>query len=349
MKDSLATLGLFVLVACGGGEDAGAEPERKEVKLAFVTNGVSDFWVIAQAGAQAGAEAASSKLGVDVDVDVLMPAAGITEQKRMIEDLVTRGVDGIAVSPIDPANQIDTLNRAAEATKLITHDSDAPGSDRLCYVGLDNYEAGKLCAELVQDALPPEGGEVHLFIGRLEQDNGRRRRQGLIDELLGREDDPARFDPPGQPIVGERVTVLGTLTDQGDFSKAKANVEDVLSKHPDVDVLVGLFAYNPPLILEALKQAGKLGQITVVGFDEADETLDGILEGTVIGTIVQDPYEYGHRSIEILAALVEGVDAGLPAGDREDCIVEIPARQIRAPDVEAFRADLDAKLKRSDG
>ena len=73
-----------------------------------------------------------------------MPSGGITDQKDKIEDLLTRKVDGIAVSPIDAANQTELLNKAAERTNLVTHDSDAPESNRKCYIGMDNYEAGLL-------------------------------------------------------------------------------------------------------------------------------------------------------------------------------------------------------------
>ena len=84
--------------------------------------------------------------------------------------------------------------------------------------------------------------------------------------------------------VGDYI-VLDTLTDQFDRAQAKANVEDTLSKHPDIAGMVGLFAYNPPAILEALKQAGRLGEdqnVQIIAFDEADETLQGIKDGTSI-------------------------------------------------------------------
>jgi len=130
-----------------------------------------------------------------------MPAEGIADQKRMIEDLITRGVQGIAVSPIDAENQVGLLNQAAEKTRLITHDSDAPKANRLVYIGMDNYTAGRMCGELIREALP-KGGKVMLFIGRLEQDNARLRRQGVIDALLGRSADSSRFDPADKVLEG---------------------------------------------------------------------------------------------------------------------------------------------------
>ena len=238
---------LKTLLAGGGAAAASAGPE-----YAFITNGVADFWTIGKAGA----EKAAAELGVKVSV--IMPSS-ITDQTRKLEDLLTRGTAGIAISPINPANQGEVLAKAAAATNLITHDSDAPDSPRKVYIGMDNYEAGLICGKLVRDALP-DGGKVMLFIGRLDQDNSQRRRQGCIDGILGRGPDASRRDDPGAAITSDdgRYQILGTMTDQFDRAKAKANAEDVLLRHPDVAAMVGLFEYNPPLILEALERAGRL-------------------------------------------------------------------------------------------
>ena len=330
-----ASAALIAVAGCKPSGSSGNGPGGSSggTRLAFVTNGVADFWTIAEAGARK----AGGDLGVEVDV--LMPAGGISDQKQIIEDLVTRGIDGIALSPIDPTNQTDLINRAAEQTPVITHDSDAPDSNRLVYIGMDNYTAGRMCGELVKEALP-DGGTIMILVGRMEQDNAKLRRQGLIDELMERSPDPTRFDPPGQPIEGGKFTVLGTLTDQFDRAKAKANAEDTLSRYPDVACMVGLFAYNPPLILQALEQAGRLGSVKVVAFDEDDETLQGIVDGHVHGTVVQNPYMYGYRSIEVLKALHDGTPGVVP----DDKFIDIEARQIRADNVEEFWADLKSKL-----
>lgn len=317
---------LAVLTACqksGGGAR----------QFAFVTNGVDPFWTLAEQGVKAAA--AENQM----DVKVLMPAGGAVEQKSMLEDLLTRGTTGIAVSPIDAANQVDLLNEVAGRSILITHDSDAPASNREVFIGVNNYDAGRMCGQLVKEALP-QGGAVMIFIGRLEQDNSRLRRQGVIDELLERSHDPSRFDPPGGEIKGERYTVLGTLTDNFDRALAKANVEDTLSRFPDVGCLIGLFAYNPPAILEALEQAGKMGKVKVAAFDEAERTLQGIRDGQVQGTVVQNPYMYGFRSVEVLKALAAGDRTVVPA----DKFINVPARQIRKDTVDEFWKDLNAKL-----
>jgi ribose transport system substrate-binding protein len=333
----ILTVASIALTGCNkpapstGAAEGATGAESKGKKIAFVTNGVASFWTIAAAGVKAAAR------DLKVSAETLMPAEGISDQKRMIEDLLTRGVDGIAISPIDPSNQTDLINQAAKRAKVITHDSDAPQSDRLLYIGMDNYKAGRLCGEIVREALP-NGGSVMLFIGRLEQDNAKRRRQGVIDAILGRPDNSDHFDNPSEVLEGNGYKILGTLTDQFDRAKGKANAEDTLAKFPDIGCMVGLFAYNPPLILEALQQANKLGTVKLVAFDEDDATLDGIGKGTVQGTVVQDPYMYGYKSVEMLAGLL----AGNPLPGQK--FIDIPAKKIRKDNVNEFQAELKARL-----
>jgi ribose transport system substrate-binding protein len=228
----------FVIVAgCNRGSESTGSSAAPN--FAFITNGVAGFWEIAESGARA----AGRDLGVQVTV--IMPN-GMTDQTRKIEDLLIRGTDGIAVSPIDPENQVDILNKAAAETNLITHDSDAPQTKRLAYIGMDNYVAGQICGEKFRDAMP-EGGQAMILIGRMDQDNSKRRRQGCIDGFLGRDADPTRSDPPGTAVTSEdgKYTILGTITDQFDFPKAKANAEDALARHPDLDGFFWVIRVQP--------------------------------------------------------------------------------------------------------
>ncbi len=325
MKSALSFILLAVLCACGG------DSAEKKPQIGFVTNGVASFWVIASKGVEA------AEKEFDVDAEVHMPGDGVADQKRIVQALLTRGVDGIAISPIDPDNQLDLLNEAAANTHLITHDSDAPASNRLCFVGIDNYSAGRECGKLVKEALPG-GGQIMIFVGRLEQLNARQRRQGLIDELLNRSYDPTRLDPNSGPItaVDEKYVILDTRTDQFDYAKAKSQVEDAIAKYPELNAVVGLFAYNPPMALRAVREAGKTGQIQIIAFDEDDETLQGITDGEIYGTVVQNPYRYGYESVRILASLARGDRSALPPNN----YLDVPARRITKENVSAFWSEL---------
>ena len=322
-------------------EDPGSEQPSKEAAskdanngkrptVAYVTNGIASFWTIAEAGCKAAAK------DLDVECLVRMPPDGAADQKRMLEELINMKVDGISVSPINPANQTGVLNEVGNATNFITNDSDAPDSNRLAYIGMSNYDAGRMCGELIKEAMP-EGGEVIIFVGRLGQLNADQRRQGIIDELLDRSNDPKRkFDPGDKVLKGDKYTILDTRTDNFDFAAAKSQVEDAIGKYPNVGAMVGLFAYNPPMILEAVKGADKIGDIKVIGFDEDDRTLEAITNGSCFGTIVQNPYMYGYKSVEVLTRLANGEKDFLP----EDGFIDIPARPIKKADVDEFWTEL---------
>ncbi|WP_437821142.1 sugar-binding protein [Sorangium sp. So ce1078] len=314
-----------------GAPGAGAKP-----KLAYITNGVAPFWTIAEKGVIDGAKE------YDAEVSVVMPS-DVNDQMQRVEDLLIRGVDGIAISPIDAENQVPLLNKAAAKTKLITQDSDAPKSERIVYIGIDNYVAGRMAGQLVKEAIPG-GGKVAIFVGRLEGDNARKRRQGVLDELLDRPDTSAANDPLNQELKGAKYTIIATLTDQIDAAKAKSNAEDMMSAHPDLVGLIGLNAYHTPALLEALKQAGKMSSIQVVGFDEQDATLRAIQDGEVVGTVVQNPYMYGKESVRVLAALVRGDSSVVPPNE----FISLPARQIRKNNLAEFWADLKQKASKAE-
>jgi ribose transport system substrate-binding protein len=318
-----------------------AEPPAtgKRPTVAYVTNGIASFWTIAEAGARA----AGKKFNADVEVRMPSSDSAIANQKRMIEELLAQGVDGIAVSPIKPEDQQDILNEIGRKCAFITHDSDAPSTNRLAYIGMSNYDAGLTCGKLVKEAIP-NGGDVMIFVGRLDQLNARQRRQGVIDELLGRPHDPNRFDPPDVGVLrGEKYTILDTRTDNFDFGQAKSVAEDAIVRYPNLDCMVGLFAYNPPYMLEALKGANKAGKIKLVAFDEADETLQAILDGYCTGTVVQNPYMYGHESVRILAALARGDKSVLPPGG----FLSIPERVIRKDNARQFWDELKRLVSQS--
>jgi len=333
---TMLSITAILLAGCGskdGGTAAGPDGGSETIRVAYVTNGIDPFWTIAEAGAKAGAK----EFGVEVEV--LMPPKGLVDQTRMIETLLSNGSDGIALSPIDAANQVQMINEAAKLTNVITQDSDAPDSNRLCFVGMDNYKAGRQAGVLVKEALP-QGGEVMLFVGRLEQLNSQQRRQGVIDELLGRPEQASgptmKFDQNDTPIEGNGFKILGTRTDNFDYSKAKSNAEDAIAGFADLDAMVGLFAYNIPMCLSALQDAGKLGQIKLISFDEQDGTLKGIQDGHVQGTVSQQPYYYGYDSVRILAALARGDKSVIPANG----FFEVPSVVVRKDNVDTFWAEL---------
>jgi ribose transport system substrate-binding protein len=280
------------------------------IKLAFVTNNAADFWTIARRGV----EKADAELS-DVDTEFRLTSDGTAaEQQRIVDDLLTKGIAGIAISPVDPANQVAMIDAAARQAMVFTQDSDAPQSQRTLYIGTDNLAAGRQAGQLIRDAIP-EGGNVMLFVGKLDAQNARERVQGIRDAL-----------------AGSNIRILDVRTDDVDDVRAKANAADALVRYPDVKGLVGLWSYNGPAILNAVRDAGKVGKVKIVAFDEADETLAGITAGAIEATVVQQPYEFGYQAIHKMAQAARGDRSFIPASKQ----IIVPTLVVNRGNVEAF-------------
>ena len=311
---------LAAALAAGVVLSSGAIAQDKP-KLAFVVNASSDFWKLAEAGVKK----AQAELP-NYELEFKYPAQGTAAlQNALMDDLVAAGTDAIMISSADPKNSIDAFNRIAAQVPLFTTDSDAPDSNRIAYLGSSNTAAGVQAGEEMVKALP-NGGKCMGFVGFLGADNAKERIAGFK-----------------QAIEGHNIELVDVRGDDVDFTKARTNVDDVLVANPEITCMVGFYSYNPPKIYEALQAAGKLGAITVVAFDEDPVTLGAVKEGSFAATIVQQPCEWGYQGMKLMAKYLEGDKSGVPA----DKLIIVPTAVINKDNVDAFSADLKAKISGS--
>jgi ribose transport system substrate-binding protein len=334
---------LGVLPACGSGST-----RTGKAKVAIVTNCTDPFWDICQAGAVKGAA------DFDLDVTFKQPEQGTVDiQMKVVDDLIKLGIRGLAVSVINPKEQTAKLKAIAQDLPLnnfLTMDNDAPQSGRLCYVGVDNFEAGKEAGRMAKRALP-NGGTLALFIGSTDSDNGINRVAGVLSELAGR-------DVRAEVAAGKYEEKYGNftlhrkqpITDDLKQDKAAANAGDTLEQlknTPNV-VFVGLYAYNPAKILEAARTKGMVGKIKIVGFDEDLATLDGIDKGEIEGSVSQDPYNYGYETVKWLKHVIDGKDKGqLPQKPTPYSIITRDGKTPELPGIKNRKASEYAQVIRN--
>ncbi len=294
---------------------AGTTPKAgANVHIAYVTNSSSGFWTLARKGVEK-----AEKDMPNVTVDFVMPADGTAAtQKSQIDDLLSKGVQGVAVDPVDPKNQTAYFNTVAAKIPLITFDSDDAASNRLCYIGSDNVAAGRMAGQMVKEVLP-QGGKIMLFVGKRDAQNAQDREQGVRDALKG-----------------SNVTIVDVRTDDVDHARAKQNASDAMTSTPDIACLVGLWSYNGPAILSAVQEAGKVGKVKIVCFDDEAETLAGVKAGAIYGTVVQQPFQFGYQSVKTLSQIVGGDKSGIPANK----LNIIPTQAIKKDGVDAFQAQV---------
>jgi ribose transport system substrate-binding protein len=182
VKDNVAEFRTKMEANLAAGAAGKAAPKQAGApKFAFITNVADPFW----SHAEAGCYAAEKDFGIAVEFQ-MNSDANIAGQKKIVENIINKGeCKGIAISVLDPANQTEMINETAAKLPLITHDSDAPDSDRLFYLGTKNYEAGRELGKLIKKAMP-DGGNLMLYVGKIDQQNSKERRDGLLDELEGK-------------------------------------------------------------------------------------------------------------------------------------------------------------------
>src|SRR5215813_11909974 len=307
------TLGLAVSCA------SPPKPPKAVKTIAFITNSTSDFWKIARKGC----EKADAELP-EVTVAFKTTNTGRTEEQNGLirHALDAEEADAIAISPIDPTAQKTVINNAAKRALVVTQDSDAPDTDRAVYLGADNRAAGRQAGELIKKALP-QGGKIMVFVGKREVQNAKDRFEGLNESLRG-----------------SKVVVIDLMTDDANPSNARDNAYKALKKYPDIAGMVGLWSYNGPAIVQALRPEGKLGAVKIVCFDDERETLAALKEGAIFGTVAQQQFDYGYQAVKTAAQILKGDRSAIPGNKT----IFVPTVIVQRNNVDEYSKKLDQLL-----
>jgi ribose transport system substrate-binding protein len=224
--------------------------------------------------------------GVDV-IYTGSVASDATEQVRVMEDIIAKGVDGIGISVNDPTALEDVINKAVAAgIPVMCWDSDSPKSKRFTYLGVDNYAGGKAAAELLIKYMGTQG-KVALLTGVPGALNLEERIRGFKDGI--------------KPHSG--IKVAATVACYDDINKGVEVVEEAMLANPDLNgwFFVGLwplFAQKGSMPL--WEKAAKSGQAKTVAFDTLPVELEYMQEGYLVGLVGQKYWGWGYDTIQML-------------------------------------------------
>jgi ribose transport system substrate-binding protein len=296
MKKQLSSL-LFVAVAvilivagCAPAPTAPAPgagaPES--LTIAWIPKALNNpVFEVGRDGAFKKAEELTAETGTDVEVlYVGSVASDATEQARVVEDVIAKGVDAIGISCNDPTACEDPINKAAEAgIPVMTWDSDSPDSERFTYLGVDNYEGGKAAAELLVRFMGEEG-KVALLTGVPGAFNLEERIRGFKDGVA---------DYPG-------IEIVTTVYCNDDINLGVQVVEETMQAYPDLDgwFFVGLW----PLFAERgsmplWEDAAQAGMTNIV-FDTLPVELEFLQDGYVRGLVGQKYWGWGYDTVQMI-------------------------------------------------
>lgn len=296
MRIAVAALALAMLAACAHGEN------RTTIAVLGKSAG-GEYWITVKNGAERKAQ----ELGVKLLYLGQSSEEDVDGQIDLMQSLIQRKVDGIAISPVDAVRLSPIVKQAVDAgIKVVTIDSDTSAHDRLAYIGTNNEEAGEVAGREMVKLLGDSKAKVATITGPFGAQN-------LAERVAG-----------FKKAVNNRLTLLDVASDGGSKDKAMAVAERMVFLHPDLAGIFSTTAIGGPAISQALTTSGKAGVIKVISFDTTATLIKQLKDGKVQVLIAQQPAKMGALGVEWLVKAIKGerpppvIDTGVVAVTKEN-------------------------------
>ncbi len=236
------------------------------------------------------AEEAAKELGFElVNMDAQFDAY---TQSQQAKNLIAQKVDGVLVDLIDPQAIVPALKELHDAgiPVVVTTLPVAPEGQEYVtsFIGGDNFSAGKLSAQLMQEALGQNGGDVVIIEGA----------PGILTQK--------RTEGFKEAIQGTTINLLEAQSSPWDRQKALDIMQNYLTKYPD---LKGVFVQHDsmvPGVVQALKQANKLEQVKIIGFGATIDGVEMIKDGSMFGSVQEDLWWQSQEGARVIVDAING-------------------------------------------
>ena len=310
---------------CGGnGERAASPDEPARLKLAVIPKGTThEFWKSIHMGALMAAE----EFGVEVIWKGPQKEDDRAQQITVVEDFISRGVDGIILAPLDERALCRAVQDAVrENIPVVVIDSGLQGSDYISYVATDNYKGGVMAARRLAHLLQNKG-RIFLIRYQVGSASTTQREQGFLDTL--------KAEAPGISLLVQDQ-YAGATTES-----AYQLAENLISRFPEV---AGVFSPNESSTfgtLRALQETGLAGKIVFIGFDSSPKLVQALRDGQIQGLILQNPVKMGYLGVKLMTLHLRGqpidkvIDTGVyvATGDNMD---DPEIRSLLLPDFSKY-------------
>lgn len=262
-----------------------SQPEQPFKHVVLIAQELDNpFWRTVEKGA---VEAAASR---GMMIDYLGPIRiNPAEQTNLLEKSIAAKPDALLVQGIKEPQYDMLISKAIDqGIPVITLDADEPASRRLTYVGTDNREAGRQMGELVAGAAIGKG-RIGVIIGSEQAENQQQRLEGFRAAIA---------NMPYFEMIDIRASNISRI-------QAAKHTEAMLKQYPTIQSMVGFSSLDAAGIVEGMKAAHRDGML-VFGFDDIAATRQGISQGTIKASIVQQPREIGSVAVQLLASFFKG-------------------------------------------
>lgn len=273
----------------------------------------SDFWVKMANGVQAKAD----ELGVKVDILAAQSEEDTEGQLKIFENCLTKNYKAIGIAPLSPVNVVPAVVEANKKGIYVMNidekiDMDtlkSAGGSVIAFATTDNVAVGEKGAQAIIDA-HPDGGKVAIIEGKAGNASGEDRKNGATKAFEG----------------NDKFELVASLPGDWDRQKALDAANTFIQQYPDI---VGIYCCNDTMALgavQAVVNANKLDQISVVGTDGDTEAVDSVNQGQMLATVAQDPAGIGATSLE--AMIKAAADGGEISADAEPETIPVDSQLI---------------------
>ncbi|NNJ24920.1 substrate-binding domain-containing protein [Alienimonas chondri] len=318
----IAALLLGLAVGCSSNDaDTSDGPAAAEtLKIAVIPKGTThEFWKSVHAGAQRAAEDLSTpERKIEIEWKGSQEESDTAGQIRVVQNFLTRGVDGIVLAPNDSGGLVDAVAGAAgEGVPVVIFDSalatDAAdqGAETVSFVATDNFVGGRQAATRLVEAMEASSGEgksaVILLRYKAGSESTEQREEGFLAELN-------ENHPDVEILSADQYAGTTPESSLGAATQVLQRFEGEFKGRP-----AGIFAVCEPNadgVHRALKELSLTDTVSFVGFDPNETLVAGLRDGSVDGIVVQDPVGMGDRAVRTLVAHIDGeeVDARIDTG-----------------------------------
>lgn len=321
----LLILAFTAAVGCRGkGEKEKPSGEPARLKIAVIPKGTThEFWKSIHLGAQMAAD----ELAVEIIWKGPQKEDDRAQQITVVEDFISRGVDGIVLAPLDERALCRPVQDAVrENIPVVIIDSGLQGSDYISYVATDNYKGGVMAARRLAFLLRNSG---RIFLVRYQEGSASttQREQGFLDTI--------QAEAPAITLLVQDQ-YAGTTTESS-YQLA----ENLISRFPDVD---GIFCPNESSTfgtLRALQESGLAGKIVFIGFDSSPKLVQALRDGHIQGLVLQNPVRMGYLGVQQMTLHLRGqsiekvIDTGVYLATREN-MDDPEMRSLLLPDFSGY-------------
>lgn len=262
-------------------------------RIILLTNGNSPFWDACRSGLQDAARElnlAEDSLQAVMEVNDGTPQGQLDKLRQYgtQSDIAAVGISVIDAANAAIADEMRSLRK--NGVHVITIDSDIDREKyrdaRFAFLGTDNFAAGRVLGQCAATLLP-EGGKYVTFVGRTGAQNAINRVGGFAEG------------------AGDGFERLDNMADDVDLDRARDNVRNAMINHPQLNLLVGIWSYNAPAIVDVVRDRNAREEVKVVAFDAEPGAVRQMAAGMIDALLVQNPYEMGYRGVRVMQALVK--------------------------------------------